>query len=70
MVKKHCSSLLYLQPQSVLFLFKFYREYADKRIKQAGHCDARIESILLDVNVKRKQQVFVVIITLNRPTVK
>ncbi|MCX5830913.1 MAG: hypothetical protein NT140_03325 [Deltaproteobacteria bacterium] len=32
----------------------FFEEYADNGIKQARLCDARIESILLDVNEKRR----------------
>jgi hypothetical protein len=47
----------------VLFPLKFNKEYADKRIKQTRCCDVRIESILLDVNVKRKDRAFVVIVT-------
>jgi len=47
----------------VLFPLKFNKEYADKRIKQTRCCDVRMESILLDVNVKRKERAFVVIVT-------
>jgi hypothetical protein len=52
------------------YSLSFNREYTVKRIKQAGYCDARIECILLEVNEKEKHRVFVVIITLKRPTDK
>jgi hypothetical protein len=47
--------------RSVLFPLKFNREYADKRVKLTRCYDVRIESILLDVNIKRKDRVLVVI---------
>jgi len=31
---------------------KFFVKYTDNRIKSTRYCDARIESILLDVNEK------------------